>query len=311
MNKWLLLILGIVSILLLSYLSFKKNAPIIKEDLLKKADIIHQNPAFKDVYVKLKGEEFALTRELMLLGTVSSKEERVLASNLLHNIKGVTKVNNLLKVQTLKPIIKEVESVEVDNTPKEMLQEDKKVKILTKEANKEKNSSSDANNTLITLKDKNISKETHENNTTELNATKQKLLDNNLTKENNESNQSSCQKQLRNLFIKNKIHFAHNSSEIEKKSYQKLRQVSTILKKCPNTFIVINGYSDNSGEEKYNQRLSQQRAKKVEAYLFSQGVNKKFVKAFGHGAKNPLASNETKEGREKNRRIEFTIKRIK
>ena len=283
MNKWLLLILGIVSILLLSYLSFSKKATTIREDLLKKAEIIHQNSAFKNVYVKLKGEDFALTRELILLGTVSSKEESILASNLLQDIKGVTKVNNLLKVQRLKPIVKEVESVEVDNTPKEVVQ-------------KEKNTSSDSNKTQITLEDKNISKTKSENN---------------LTKENNETNQSICQKQVENLFIEHKIHFAHNSSKIEKNSYQQLDQISTILKECATSLIVINGYSDNSGEAKYNQFLSQQRANEVKTYLLSKGISKKSIKAFGHGAKNPLASNTTKQGREQNRRIEFTIKRIK
>ena len=284
MNKWLLLILGIVSILLLSYLSFSKKSTIIREDLLNKAEIIHQNPAFKDVYVKLKGEDFSLTRELMLLGTVSSKEERALASNLLQDIKGVTKVNNLLKIQTLKPIIKEV------------VQEKQTIEIPITEVAEEKNSSSDANKTQITLeKDNNISKEENENNTTELNATKQ----------------SSCQERLNSVLSKNKIHFAHNSSKIDKNSYPQLNQISTVLKECDTTFIVIDGYSDNSGEAQYNQLLSQQRANKVKLYLLSKGINKKSIKSFGHGAKNPLASNATKQGREQNRRIEFTIKKIK
>ena len=299
MNKWLLLTLGIVSILLLAYLSFDKKATIIKEDLLKKAEIIHQNSAFKDVYVKLKGDGFSLTRELMLLGTVSSKEDKVLASNLLQDIKGVTKVNNLLKVQKLKPIIKEV------------VQEKQKVEIPTIEINEvnkssqEKNSSLDSNKTQIIQEDTNISKEENENNTTELNTTKKELI------KNIETNQSHCQEQLNNLLSKSKIHFAHSSSNIEKDSYQQLDQISTILKACSNRLIVIDGYSDNSGEAKYNQRLSQQRANKVRVYLISKGLNKKSIKAFGHGEENPLASNATKEGREKNRRIEFSIKGTK
>ncbi len=317
MNKWLLLILGIVSILILSYLSFTQKAPIIKEDLLKKAEIIHKNPAFKDLYVKLKGEGFALTRELLLLGSVSSKEEKLLASHLLHDIQGVTKVNNLLKVQTLKPIIKEVESIEVDNTPKDVtLQEENNITIPTKKVSQDKNSTLDSNKSEVVVEDKKITKENNESNhtTNELNSTQQepiKVDDKNLTQESNKTHQSSCQEQLNTLFKKTKIYFAHNSSTIEKKSYQQLNQMSTLLKKCPNTFIVINGYSDNSGEEQYNQQLSQQRAKSVEAYLLSQGIKKEFIKTFGHGSKNPLASNETKEGREKNRRIEFSIKGTK
>ena len=293
MNKWLLLTLGIVSILLLAYLSFDKKSTIIREDLLKKSEIIHQNPAFKDVYVKLKGEDFTLTRELILLGTVSSEEKKALASNVLQDIKGVTKVNNLLKIQTLKPIIKEV------------VQEKETIEIPITEVVEEKNSSSDANKTQIIQEDTNISKEENENNTTELNTTKKELI------KNIETNQSHCQEQLNNLLKKSKIHFAHSSSNIEKNSYQQLDQISTILKACSNSLIVIDGYSDNSGEAKYNQRLSQQRANKVRVYLISKGLNKKSIKAFGHGEENPLASNATKEGREKNRRIEFSIKGTK
>ena len=312
MNKWLLLILGIISILILSYLSFTQKATIIKEDLLKKAEIIHKNPAFKDVYVKLKGDGFALTREFMLLGSVSSKEEKALASNLLQDIEGVTSVDNLLKVQAVKPIMKEIESIEVEKTPKKLLQKEK-----VENQNIEKLSivdNNETNNTII--EDKNISKENNEtNNTTnELNSTQQepiKVDDRNLTQESNETNQSSCQEQLNTLLSKSKIQFAHNSSKIEKSSYPQLDQLSMILKSCSPKLIVIDGYTDNSGNPKYNKRLSQQRANNIKTYLLSKGIDKKSIKAFGHGAENPIASNKTKEGREKNRRIEFSIKGTK
>ena len=309
MNKWLLLILGIVSILLLSYISFKQKATIIREDLINKTDIIHQNSVFKDVYIKLKGEGFALTREIMLLGTVSSKEDKALASNLLQDIEGVTKVNNLLKVQSLKPIIKEVDSIEVNDTIND---DEQKVELNT--LNEEKNSSLDYNKTQIPIEDNNISKDESENNITEQNSTNQDTIESietNLTKENNETNQSSCQEQVNDILSKGKIHFANNSSNIKKSSYKQLDQISTILKECPKNSILIDGYSDNRGDAKYNQQLSQQRANKVKTYLISKGIDKKSIKAFGHGAENPIASNETKQGREQNRRIEFTIKKIK
>ncbi len=311
MNKWLLLILGIISILILSYLSFTQKATIIKEDLLKKAEIIHKNPAFKDVYVKLKGDGFALTRELVLLGSVSTKEEKALASSLLKDIEGVTNVNNLLKVPEVKPIIKEIESIEVEKTPKKLLQKEK-----VENQNIVQPSIVDNNETNNTIEDKNISKENNEtNNTTnELNSTQQepiKVDERNLTQESNETNQSSCQEQLNTLLKRSKIQFAHNSSKIEKSSYPQLDQLSMILKSCSPKLIVIDGYTDNSGNALYNKRLSQQRANNIKTYLLSKGLDKKSIKAFGHGAKNPIASNKTKEGREKNRRIEFSIKGTK
>ncbi len=305
MKRWLILVLGTLLILLLSYIAFLNKKESITQNLLSQAQIIKKQQAFKDVYIKLKGEGFALTRELVLLGTVSSKEDKALASKILQDIKGVTKVNNLLKVQTLKPIIKEVESIDVTNNSKEVVKEEEKVEIDTTEVNKEKNNSSDFNRTKITLKDSNISKKKSENNITELNSTQQQPI------KKIKSNQSGCQEQLNHILTKSKIHFAHNSSNIAKSSYQHLDQIRTILKECSKNLIVINGYSDNSGEAKYNQRLSQQRANKIRAYLISKGINRESIKAFGHGAENPIASNATKEGREKNRRIEFTIKRIK
>ena len=307
MKRWLILALGILLILLLSYIAFLNKKEGITQDILSQAQIIKKNPAFKDVYIKLKGEDFAVTREIMILGRVSTKEDKLLASKLLQDIKGITKVNNLLKIQTLKPIIKEVETTEVSNTTKEELVADKQQVDATTKVNEEENNSSDLN----TTKTNNTSKEKSENNTTKLNSTQQqpiKILETNLTKENNETNQSSCQKQLNSILAKNKIYFAHNSSTIKKSSYQQLDKIIDILKECSATTIEINGYTDNSGEANYNQHLSQLRANRIRAYLISKGIDKNSIKAFGRGAKNPIASNATKEGREKNRRIEFTIK---
>ncbi len=315
MNKWLLLILGIISILLLSYISFKQKASLIQEDILKRANILHENSAFKDVYIKLKGEGIGLTREVVLLGKVSSKEEISLASKIVEDIEGVTKVNNLLKVQTSKTIIKEVKSIE--DEPHLKSKKTIKEKREEKKIDDKNISSVDSN---ITLVDKNISKKyssednitdinkTKEINDTELNSTKIELLDTNLTVDSNETNQSICQNRLNSILSKRKIHFAYNSSNIEKSSYKELEEISTILKECAVKTIEINGYTDNRGDPSYNKYLSQLRANRVKAYLISKGIDKNSIKAFGHGAKNPIASNKTKEGREKNRRIEFIIK---
>ena len=307
MKRWLILALSILLILLLSYICFLNKRESISHDLLTQAQVIKKNPAFKDVSLRLKGEGFTLTRELVLLGTVTSKDDQALASNLLQDIQGVTKVNNRIKVQALKFIIKEVKIEDIPSVEKEIIQE---------QIEKENNSSSESNISKIIIGDINISteeqEEESENNTTELNSTEKTIevstLDTNLTNENNESNQSiGCQEQLKEILSQKKIQFANNSSDIKKSSYQQLEQISTILQKCVNRLIRIDGYSDNSGEAKYNLLLSQQRADKVKAYLLSKGIKKESIKAFGHGAINPIASNATKQGREQNRRIEFTI----
>ena len=322
MKRLLILALGILLILLLSYICFLNKRESIRHDLVTQAQVVKTNPIFKDVSIRLKGESFALTRELILEGKVTSNKDKVLASNLFQDIQGITKVNNRIKVQAVKPIIKEiksVETIEMEDIPNEneVVQE-------KEEVNEEENNSCELNTTKVIIEETNISKEEEnlstifmENNTTGLNSSENNrielnTLDTNLTNENNESNQSTrCQEQLTKIVSQKKIQFANNSSDIKKSSYQQLDQISTILQKCANHLIRIDGYSDNSGEAKYNLLLSQQRADKVKAYLLSKGIKKESIKAFGHGAQNPIASNATKQGREQNRRIEFTIQGTK
>ena len=70
--------------------------------------------------------------------------------------------------------------------------------------------------------------------------------------------------------------------------------------------IQINGHSDNAGSKSKNQRLSEQRAREVFEFLIKKGVqNKIYFK--GYGSSLPIASNETDEGKAKNRRVEFEI----
>ncbi|NOZ89921.1 MAG: OmpA family protein, partial [Epsilonproteobacteria bacterium] len=82
-------------------------------------------------------------------------------------------------------------------------------------------------------------------------------------------------------------------------------------KNCPNTIITIAGHTDSDGNEAYNQRLSENRANAVKQYLINHGVNASRLEAIGYGETQPIADNSTKEGKEKNRRIEFNIKGVK
>ena len=71
--------------------------------------------------------------------------------------------------------------------------------------------------------------------------------------------------------------------------------------------IELSGHTDNKGKDKYNEKLSQERAKAVYDYLISRGIDKKRLEYRGYGAQHPIADNKTDEGRAKNRRVEFTI----
>jgi outer membrane protein OmpA-like peptidoglycan-associated protein len=71
--------------------------------------------------------------------------------------------------------------------------------------------------------------------------------------------------------------------------------------------LEIKGHTDNVGENEYNQKLSEMRAKAVKDYLISKGLLATRITAQGFGETMPIASNDTKDGREKNRRVEFIV----
>lgn len=86
-----------------------------------------------------------------------------------------------------------------------------------------------------------------------------------------------------------------------------LSRVAYNLGQFPDTDVTVVGFTDNTGSEQVNQKLSVQRAESVVSYLKQNGVNASRLKAIGQGWNNPIASNETAEGRAQNRRVEIFI----
>ncbi|MNY56431.1 putative lipoprotein YiaD precursor [compost metagenome] len=74
-----------------------------------------------------------------------------------------------------------------------------------------------------------------------------------------------------------------------------------------NFSLKLAGHTDNTGSMALNLRLSKERAEAIKAYLVSQGANASRIEATGYGPNQPIASNKTAEGRQKNRRVEFTL----
>lgn len=103
------------------------------------------------------------------------------------------------------------------------------------------------------------------------------------------------------------ILFELNSSELSAASKQEIAKLSEILKKYEDTNILFAGHTDSSGSEEYNLELSQERAKSVAAYTASLGVDAERMTITGYGESTPIASNETVEGRQQNRRVEVAI----
>jgi OmpA-OmpF porin, OOP family len=100
--------------------------------------------------------------------------------------------------------------------------------------------------------------------------------------------------------------FDLNSAEVKSDAYPTLNDAVYILKKNPDLKIRIDGYTDSTGTKAYNKVLSERRAKAVEDFFISRGVDPQQLTIKGFGVSNPVASNKTKEGRAKNRRVELT-----
>ena len=80
-----------------------------------------------------------------------------------------------------------------------------------------------------------------------------------------------------------------------------------VLKKYPKNNIIVAGHADSTGSEEYNKVLSTNRAKAVYDYLIGNGLKTLSIQYVGYGYDQPVASNDTAEGRAKNRRVELLI----
>ena len=107
----------------------------------------------------------------------------------------------------------------------------------------------------------------------------------------------------------NIINFSTGSAQIPADEQDFLNKVALAMKAAPaGTVIEIGGHTDNSGDPAANMTLSQQRAEAVRNYLVQQGVGGDLLVAKGYGDSKPIGSNDTEEGKFRNRRIEFTVR---
>jgi outer membrane protein OmpA-like peptidoglycan-associated protein len=109
-----------------------------------------------------------------------------------------------------------------------------------------------------------------------------------------------------NKVFKN-LEFETAKATIRESSYPSLDELANLLKKKPNFKLLIDGHTDNVGGAAYNLKLSNARANSVKQYLVDKGVDGSRITAKGYGMTKPIASNKTAAGRQKNRRVEFTI----
>jgi general secretion pathway protein A len=103
------------------------------------------------------------------------------------------------------------------------------------------------------------------------------------------------------------IFFKQNSNELPQKAYETLNRFIKLSSQRPSLKISVEGFTDSHGDLVYNKQLSKFRADMVKSYLIGQGITASRINAIGRGPENPLESNESPEGRKKNRRVEIMV----
>jgi outer membrane protein OmpA-like peptidoglycan-associated protein len=106
---------------------------------------------------------------------------------------------------------------------------------------------------------------------------------------------------LRNIF------FETAKSTLKSESDAELARLVKLMKDVPGLKVEISGHTDNTGSAKLNDQLSKDRAQAVVTYLIGKGIDKSRLTAAGYGSSDPIASNNSAEGRQQNRRVEFKI----
>ena len=105
----------------------------------------------------------------------------------------------------------------------------------------------------------------------------------------------------------NDIQFGFDSAELNAADKAKLDDVAARLKQYDGNQMTITGYTDTSGPEDYNMKLSERRANAVADYLAASGANRSNMTVRGMGEANPVADNSTRDGRKRNRRVEVEV----
>jgi len=112
------------------------------------------------------------------------------------------------------------------------------------------------------------------------------------------------------LIMPGDVTFATGSADLNSRFFDVLDSVALVLQEYKSTLVTVAGYTDNTGSDDFNQKLSERRASTVAMYLHGRGVVQERLAAIGYGEQHPVAGNNNAEGRAKNRRVEITLEPI-
>lgn len=109
------------------------------------------------------------------------------------------------------------------------------------------------------------------------------------------------------LIMPGHVTFDFDSDQIRPNFHSVLDSVALVIKEFDETVVDIKGFTDSTGSFEYNQQLSERRARSVASYFIQQQVPAGRLRSTGYGPRYPVASNDTEEGRARNRRVEIDL----
>lgn len=110
------------------------------------------------------------------------------------------------------------------------------------------------------------------------------------------------------VHFENDVLFAVDSTAVDSDGRQTLGEVASVLEEYPKTAVIVQGHTDSTGSEEYNQNLSERRASAVRNQLANEGVDPTRMATMGFGETSPVASNDTESGRRQNRRVDIMLR---
>ena len=114
------------------------------------------------------------------------------------------------------------------------------------------------------------------------------------------------------VIIELNVEFDTAKAIVKEKYHNNIKKVADFMKEFPNTNATIEGHTDNVGNAAYNQRLSEERANSVRQYLIDKfGIDASRLTSVGYGLSRPIASNDTAEGKQKNRRVVAVMEAVR
>lgn len=111
-----------------------------------------------------------------------------------------------------------------------------------------------------------------------------------------------------NVRLKNEVLFDYDSSALRPESKTTLGSLAQNLRQYTDNMVDVEGHTDATGTESYNQKLSERRAANVADYVIAQGVPASMLTVYGYGEMRPRSTNDTADGRQQNRRVEIKIR---